>query len=185
MIQLRQDVVWVCDADGKRTPFDVMRLAASLNAAMHAAGITDPAMAEDLAKTAYTFTIENCDDQTIAAAEIVKLIVEVLPTIGLAAVAQMYLQRGHRLEIQLDRLMDDAGFELSFYRQLDHKLEIVGSRELQRVHLHGLRACVMRLRGVRRWNEGCRALADDIVGFVRQRVQQVGRAEPLHLEVTE
>jgi hypothetical protein len=55
------------------------------------------------------------------------------------------------------------------------------------VRLCGLRACVMQLRGARRWGAGCRQLAEEIITHVRSRVSGLRPegAEPLRLAVLE
>ena len=169
MIQLREDIVWVRGADDKLTPFDGSRLVASIQRA-----IGDELLAESIATAIYRHAR---DTQTIAAADIAELACAALTLFGLTDYAEAYRQRGQFAEIRLDQLTGDETFELGFYRQLDHELRALA--EPARLNLSGLRACVMRLRGARRWGESCRALADDIVSFVRDRVRQV------NIEVTE
>jgi hypothetical protein len=55
------------------------------------------------------------------------------------------------------------------------------------MEVNGLRACVMQLRGGRRWSEGCRRLAEEIVAHVRERVARVRppQAACLQLAVVE
>jgi len=169
MIQLREDIAWVCVADGKRTPFDNQQLIGSIQRA-----IGDQLLAESIANAIYRYA---CDTNTISTAEIAKLVVTALTLFGLADCANAYRHRDQFAEIRLDQLAGSEAFELGFYRQLDHALRSLTTPA--RLNLSGLRACVMRLRGAQRWGESCRTLADEIVGFVRDRIQQVS------IEVTE
>ena len=169
MIQLCDDIVWVRGADDRLTPFDSNRLVASIQRA-----IGDELLAESIATAIYRYARET---QTITAAAIAELAGAALTLFGLIDYAAAYRQRGQFAEIRLDQLAGGETFELGFYRQLDHALRALA--DPARLNLSGLRACVMRLRGARRWGESCRALADDIVGFVRDRVRQV------NIEVTE
>jgi len=163
MIQLREDIVWVRAADDTLTPFDGPRLTGSIQRA-----IRDQLLAESIATAIYRYA---CETQTICAAEIAELACAALTMFGLTECADAYRHRRRFAEIQLDQLAGSETFELGFYRQLDDELRALV--EPARLNLRGLRACVMRLRGARRWGESCRVLADDIVGFVRDRVQQV------------
>ena len=169
MSQLREDIAWVCAADGKRTPFDNQRLIGSIQRA-----IGDQLLAESIANAIYRYV---CDTNIVSAIEIAELVVTALRLFGLADCAEAYRHRDRFAEIRLDQLAGSEAFELGFYRQLDHALRSLTAPA--RLNLSGLRACVMRLRGAQRWGGSCQTLADEIVGFVRDRIQQVS------IEVTE
>ncbi|MEI8314069.1 MAG: ATP cone domain-containing protein [Verrucomicrobiota bacterium] len=169
MIQLREDIVWVRGADDRLTPFDSNRLVAAIQRA-----IGDELLAESIASAIYRHAR---DAHEITAADIAELTCAALTLFGLTNYADAYRRRRQFAEIRLDQLAGSETFELGFYRQLDRELRAL--TEPAQLNLCGLRACVMRLRGVRRWGDSCRALADDILGFVRDRVQLV------NLEVTE
>ena len=182
MIQPREDIAWVRAKDGRLTPFDADRLARSIQLACEFAGHSDDLLAESVASAVHGFTCE-CD--ALAAAEIAQIVHDVLTMLTCSDVARAYARRGEWLEIQLDEI---AGFELEFYRRLDTTLRTASSKEEMAVmHLRGLRACVMRLRGTRRWGDSCRLLADEIVDFVRGRVARTRTetAAMLRLEVLE
>jgi hypothetical protein len=185
MIQLREDIAWVRDSDGRLTPFDVERLALSIRSAVVLAGTAEQLLAESVASAIHLFTRDTCREQTIDATEVGELVNAVLTMLGLNDVALAYEQRQQWTQIRLDQLTESADFELGFYRRLDSKLMAVVDEELELVQLRGLRACVMRLCGARRWGDSCRALAEDIVGFVRDRVQRVNRSTALSVEVME
>ncbi len=163
MIQLREDIVWVRATDDTQTPFDGSRLAASIQRA-----IGDQLLAESISTAIYRYA---CDAATITVTEIAELTCAALMLFGLADCAEAYRRRDRFAEIRLDQLAGSETFELGFYRQLDHELRSV--TEAAQLNLTGLRACVMRLRGARRWGESCRTLADEIVSFVRDRVQKI------------
>ena len=172
MIQLREDIAWVRDRDGRLTPFDGTRLVVSIQRA-----IGDQLLAESIATAVHRYVCDGKPAEIITAAEVVELVCAALTMFNLTGCADAYRQRRQFAEIQLDQLASSETFELGFYRQLDHELRALV--EPARLNLRGLRACVMRLRGARRWGESCRALADEIVNFIRGRVRQVS------IEVTE
>jgi hypothetical protein len=185
MIQPREDIAWVRTADGRLTPFDADRLAKSIELACELTGHADQLLAESVAAAVYHYARECESDRTIAAAEIARIVLAVLETLTCEDAARAYARRSEWAEIRLDTM---SGFELEFYRQLDTALrEASGTEEMTMVHLRGLRACVMRLRGAQRWGQACRVLADEIVDFVRARASRArpARAGVLRLEMLE
>ena len=190
MIQSREDIAWVRGPDGRQTPFDVSRLEQSIQVACEFTGHADQLLAESVAAAVYHYTCLCETDRTIAAAEIARIVLSVLTELTCDDVARAYSRRGEWTEIRLDELAARANpvLELEFYRQLDAALRAAsGAEEMAMVHLRGLRACVMRLRGAHRWGRGCRALADDIVDFIRMRVVRTRPAQAgvLSLELLE
>ena len=185
MIQPREDIAWVRAKDGRLTPFDADRLAHSIQLACEFAGHSDNLLAESVASAVHRYACECERNHAIAAAEIAQIVLDVLTMLTCNDIARAYACRGEWLEIRLDEI---AGFELEFYRRLDATLRTAsGNEEMAVMHLRGLRSCVMRLRGTRRWGDSCRLLADEIVDFVRARVART-RAETaamLRLEVLE
>jgi hypothetical protein len=185
MIQLREDLAWVSADDGRLTPFDADRLIKSIEQACEFAGHADRLLAESVAAAVEHYALECESDHTIAAAEISRIVLAVLRALACEDIAHAYARRREWTEIRLDQI---SGFELEFYRQLDEALRAAsGAEETARMQLRGLRACVMRLRHARRWGTSCRALADEIVEFVRARVarSRPASAGALRMEVLE
>ncbi len=183
MILPRMDIAWVRGSDGRLTPFDLDRLARSVALACEFTGHSDRLLAESVAAAVHQYACECEPGRVIAAGEIERIVLGVLTALACEDVARAYASRREWAEIRLDQI---GGFELEFYRQLDEALRAASAtEEMAMVHLRGLRACVMRLRGARRWGDSCRALADEIVGFVRARVAgaRPATAGALSLEV--
>ena len=190
MIQAREDIAWVRDQDGRQTPFDMSRLEQSIQLACEFTGHADQLLAESVAAAVYHYTCDCETNRTITTAEIARIVLAILAELTCEDVARAYSRRGEWTEIRLDELVARASpvFELEFYHQLDAALRSISTaEEMAMVHLRGLRACVMRLRGAHRWGQGCRALADDIVDFIRMRVARTrpAQAGALSLELLE
>lgn len=187
MIQFHQDVAWVREPNGRSSPFDGARLGVSLQAAATVAGVVDLTLIESIVAVAHLYVCDCCPDRTTTPSEIVSLVVEMLSMLGMKDIARAYQQRGQWTQIKLDQMASAEDFELGFYNRLDARLRAVADAELELVQLSGLRACVMRLRGAQRWGAACRSLADEIVEFVRVRVEQVRptRSVALNVEVLE
>jgi hypothetical protein len=178
MIQIRDDIAWIRRADGRLTTLDADRLTGELTEAAAVAGVADWWLAEAVAAAVQRFVCDEITDRVVDAAELHQLVAVVLLALGHTAVAASYAHRHLRAEIRLDELAtrSGCGFELAFFRQLDAALTGVNGF----VQIHGLRSCVMQLRGARHWSAGCRQLADEIVGYVRQRLT---RAESRQLRL--
>src|ERR1700683_3577615 len=166
MIQVIEDMVWVKFEDGHMAPFDEQRLALSI---------------QDVGERAvHAYAVKCRSDSVIPSREIVEIVVAVLATLGFEKISEAYAGHEHCAAIHLNDLaarMGAAAFELEFFRQLDHELKAASDHRLSVIEVDGLRACVMQLRGARRWNSGCRKLAEEIVEYVRERVVRVRPAK--------
>ncbi len=74
----------------------------------------------------------------------------------------------------LSTLVGD-GLELLFFQRLRAELRRQLAPAPRLVRFYGLRPCVMRLAGARRWSPRCQALGDQIVDYLRTSL----RAEPI------
>lgn len=67
----------------------------------------------------------------------------------------------------LNQLVLEDGGELLFYAQLRDALRRQLDQSPRFVRFHGLRGCVKRLAGARRWSPRCNQLRDQIVDYLR------------------
>jgi len=74
------------------------------------------------------------------------------------------------VEADLQKLasLSDEAFELTFFPRLRAELRSRLQLSPQVLHFRGLRSCVFRLTGARRWTHRCRNLEEQIVSFLRQ-----------------
>jgi len=88
-------------------------------------------------------------------------------------------------EFSLSQLAFASGqnSELFFFPELRHELRRILERTPRVIRFHGLRACVKHLAGATKWTARCRALEDQIVGFLRQCALCEPRAEKLGLVI--
>ena len=189
MIKALEDIAWVKFEDGRMAPFDEQRLALSIQDVAERAGHPDWWLAESVAAAVHAYAIKCRSDGVIPSREIVEIVVAVLATLGFEKISQAYAGDKHSAAIHLNDLAvrEGAAFELEFFRQLDQALAAASDRRLSVIEVDGLRACVMQLRGARRWTAGCRKQAEEIVDYVRERVVQVrpAKAACLRLAVVE
>lgn len=185
MIRLQEDIVWVKFEDGHMVPFDEQRLALSIQSVAERAGHSDWWLAESVAAAVHAYAVKCRTDGVIPTREIVEIVVAVLSTLGFKKISQAYARHEHSAAIHLNDLATCGGaaFELEFFRQLDRELRAASDRRLSVIEVDGLRACVMQLRGARRWNSGCRKLAEEIIEYVRERVVRVRPAQAANLKL--
>jgi hypothetical protein len=74
-----------------------------------------------------------------------------------------------RVELALDGMVshDDPALESGFLPRLRQELQRCLEAAPPLVRVTGLRRCVKRLSGTRRWNRRCQRLRDQIVAYVR------------------
>jgi hypothetical protein len=75
------------------------------------------------------------------------------------------------------------GGELAFFVRLRQHLQDELRAGPATIRFCGLRSCVKRLLGRRRWTAQCQSYADEIVAFLRACLQADCRASPCALEV--
>ena len=132
-------------------------------------------LAEEVAFAIYRYTCERREHSIIDHTEISKFVESLLSLLGFEEMACVYALKNRCLKLQFDEIMVQASpiFELVLYRQLDRLLENVMERDIASLHLAGLRTCVMRVCGVRRWSRGCQTLSYEILEHVRARMGQL------------
>jgi len=171
MILVHDDTVWVRLEDGGLVAFAPGRLAGCIRRAAGCWADAGDDMADWIAAAVQDYGRRHAPARTLTPAAIAEMVEAVLAMLGFEDWATAYRGRRGAAEIRLDELaaVEGAGFELAFYRRLDRALAGVLQQTAARVQVRGLRACVLRLRGARRWTPRCRRLADDIVHHVCAR----------------
>ncbi len=189
MIQLQDDIAWVKFADGRLAPFDEHRLALSIQKVAEHTGDSDWWLAESIAAAVHVYAVKSRSDGVIPSSEIAEIVATVLSTLGYQRVSEAYSGHAGHVAIHLNELAGrrSTAFELEFFQRLDRALGAAANRRFLVIEVDGLRACVMQLRGARRWTAGCRRFAEDIVDYVRERVARVRppQAAGLKLAVVE
>lgn len=69
------------------------------------------------------------------------------------------------------------GGELLFFPRLREEMRTQLSQSPRLMRFNGLHDCVKRLVGARRWCDRCRAMSDQIVGYLRQCLDENHRAD--------
>jgi len=170
MIALSSDYLLFELATGENVPFSAEMISVELVDAKD--GGFDEQFVQEAAKGVFHYFKHEMGCETITVGEFAAALEKVLR--GLSPKFPRRAQWGrtgaHVTESDLGRLAAEsgAGCELFFFPLLREEMR----RQLQQtprlLRFRGLRECVMKLTGARRWSQPCSALADQIVGYLRQ-----------------
>ncbi len=128
------------------------------------------------------FKVER-QQTVVTIAEFTAALEEVLRSLGLivtsTAAKPAPALAGPVAETSLDDLAVETGDggELLFFPRLREEMRQQLSQSPRLVRFNGLHDCVKRLVGARRWCDRCRAMSDQIVGYLRQCLDENHRAD--------
>ncbi len=84
-----------------------------------------------------------------------------------------------KAESDLNELAEAVnGVELLFFTELRRAMRAQLRNGPSTLHFRGLRACVKRLSGARRWSNRCQALRDQIVAYLRDCLEAEAGEKP-------
>jgi hypothetical protein len=138
-------------------------------------------LAEHVAESVTTYLRLRCEDSVVALPRLEKAVVSVLQVIGYAEIASRFVPDPPIIQVSLPQLAIEAGagFELSFFQLLRHRLHQLCSEDIHYIELVGLQPCVKFLCARKAWSRDCTMLQEEIVAFVREQL----RAAPLRHEI--
>lgn len=177
MIQFRSDCLMLQKSNGEMVPCSIEDVSVEL------VGIkseqVDPGMVQQAVGAVLFYFQKDLGRMVVTVAEFTEALEQVLRGLGFdferIADDSIPLQVART---DLYELTDPERetVELFFFQRLRDELrrQLRNSPQPQVLRLEGLRKCVKRLTGARRWNTRCRQLRDQIVGHVRQCVESEG-----------
>jgi hypothetical protein len=179
MITLGRDCLLFQLANGEMVPFSAEMI--SVEFASDSARLLDPEVADHAAKAVFHYFKSELGRQSVTTEEFAEAMQKVLRGLKIGADAEPE-PGGTRSVIESDlcelaREAGDGG-ELMFFPKLRNELR----QHLQQcpsvLRYRGLRACVKHIAGTRRWTSRCRALEEQIIGFLRECAgAETGRGE--------
>ena len=137
---------------------------------------------EAAAAVLHYFKIER-KQTVVTIAEFTTALEDVLRSLGLIANSPKAKSApalaGSVAETSLAALAAETGEggELLFFPRLREEMRQQLSQSPRLVRFNGLHDCVKRLVGARRWCDRCRAMSDQIVGYLRQCLDENHRAD--------
>ena len=137
---------------------------------------------EAAAAVLHYFKVER-KQNIVTIAEFTAALEEVLRGLGLVMASGEPMSAHHLAgpvtESSLDTLAEQTGDggELLFFQRLREEMRQQLSQSPRLVRFNGLHDCVKRLVGARRWCDRCRAMSDQIVGYLRQCLDENHRTD--------
>lgn len=165
-------------------PGDGEWLEAGLRRAAREAGRDEWWPAGDVARGILGWLRDSFPGTVITLEELSVRVRSTLENIGYEEIAARLHLAPPRLDVSLHDLAREAGggFELEFFRLLEARLNELESLGVRTVILTNRRDGVKHLRRAKYWTRSCRALEQEILQFLRVRVERAGRGR---VEVTE
>ena len=179
MIALASDHLLCKLPNGDTVPFSPENIIIEIEA--DTAALFDSEFIHHASNAVFHFFRHELKRETISMAEFAEALEKVLSGFALGVAAKgKARQPVSVLGSELTLLAEESGkdSELFFFSNLRAELR----RQLKQapgiVRFRGLRSCVKRLTGARRWNSRCRKLQDQIVDYLRECLH----AEPTDAE---
>jgi hypothetical protein len=153
---------------GESVPFSAEHIAIEVSGDTTA--LFDSEFVRHAANAVFRYFKYELDRRTVSVSEFAEALEKVLS--GFAsrtlAIKESRASRGV-LESDLHRLANESGkdSELFFFSGLRAELRRQLGRSPRMVRFRGLRGCVKRLTGARRWSGRCRQLEEEIVDYLR------------------
>ena len=181
MIQLHSHCLVFETANGEHIPCSVEDVSVEVIGEA-VAQLDHEVVKEAAAAVLYYFKVER-QQNIVTIAEFTAALEEVLRELGLTVTSPEPKPAaelaGPVTETSLATLAVETseGGELLFFPRLREEMRQQLSQSPRLVRFNGLHDCVKRLVGARRWCDRCRAMSDQIVGYLRQCLDENHRAD--------
>jgi hypothetical protein len=168
MIQLHQDYLLFQTTSGDSIPCSVELVAIELVG--DAATTLNPELLREAAAAVLHYFKHDLGRSSVSVADFAAVLERVLKTFGLDVKpsAEANLQTGGVFDLRQLTGESDEAFELAFFTQLRDELRKRLTESPRMLQVRGLRACVKRLLGAKRWSYRCQVLNDQIVDYLRR-----------------
>ena len=165
MIALHSDCLMFQLANGESVPCSADMICVEVTG--HGDIVLDPDLLRHATASVFHYFKVELARQTVTVGEFAGALEKVLQRLGLAIHAGTVESRGGIAEADLRHLAGECGAELFFFPRLREELRFQLSQSPQLLRFRGLRGCVKRLAGARRWSLRCEKMQDQIVEYLR------------------
>jgi hypothetical protein len=167
MIALANDYLLFKLSSGERIPFSVEMI--SIEFAGDTSTLFDHDFVKQAVRAVFFYFKQELDRQVVTVGEFAEALEKVLQGFAQAAKAPVRAQNRRVIRADLGELacQSENCSELFFFPRLREQLRANLRQEPRELHFDGLRPCVKRLAGARRWSLRCQILQDQIVEFLR------------------
>lgn len=169
MITLAKDCLLFQLANGEKVPFSAEMISVELTD--ETARWFGPELASNAAKAVFHYFKSELGRQSVTAEEFASAMERVLKGFKIHEDPETTRNTERPvIESDLWKLAREAGngCELLFFPKLRDELRHHLRQSPRVLRFHGLRPCVKQIAGARRWTPRCRALGEQIVGFLRE-----------------
>jgi len=172
MIAPRDEMPLVQFEGGEALAFDPGWLTRRLVCAAEKAGYPQWWLAEHVSASVSNYLRYRYEGNVLTAPRLADAVASVLQVIGYAEVARHFEPGPPPAQISLLELAKKAGsgYELAFFELLSRSMAQLLAIRTAYFELRDLELCVKTLRTRKIWSSECRALRDDIVSFLRERL---------------
>jgi len=183
MIALGQNFLVFRLASGESLPLSAEMVSADIMASTPSS--FDSEFVNNAASAVFYYYKEELGRQTVTLGEFAQTLEKVLKGFEPANSADSVKRESQVQESDLCRLADESGggCELFFFPRLRDELRHQLKESPRVLRFRGLRRCVKRLAGARRWSTRCQSLQDRIVEYLRECVSVENRDRELALVV--
>jgi hypothetical protein len=168
MIALQSDHLIFQLTNGESIPCSVEMI--SIEIAGNSEGLLDADTLRQAAAGVFHYFKVELERQSVTVGEFAQALEKALHGLGLTLYADQPAPEKNLCEADLGELAHEAAenLELFFFPRLRHELRTQLRHSPRVLRFRGLRGCVKRLAGARRWSPRCEQMQAQIVGYLRQ-----------------
>lgn len=167
MIRLRDDCLLFQTSDGELIPCSAEIVAIEMVASGSA---LDPQLVHQAASAVLHYFKHDLKRQQVTVHEFSLALEKILRGFGFSVIMEGESPASaERRPTDLEAIFTENGgaFELGFFGGVRAELRRIVADQPEVVSFSGLRACVKRILGRKRWSRGCENLSDQIVDYLR------------------
>lgn len=181
MIQMHEDYLFFETSTGETIPCSAELVAIELVGG--ASCTLDPEIIRQAAYAVLHYFKYDLGRNCVSVADFSRALERVLVGLGVKVSPSSEEQPKHEI-CDLRQMTDPNGtLELAFFAHLRRELRTRLKRSPQLLLFEGLRACVKRMLGAKRWSCRCQELNDQIVEYLRQCLSSDARSSSCGLVV--
>ena len=175
MIQMAEDCLVFHTADGESIPYSADMISVEIMG--DKASLFDSEYIQHAAAAVFHYFRDELGRESVSVAEFSMALEKILRGFNLATGAQTGEPLRRVLNSDLSQLVAESAEagELYFFPRLRDELRAQLSHSPQLLCFEGLRECVKKLAGARRWSNRCQSLHDQIVEYLRSCMTQETR----------
>jgi hypothetical protein len=173
MIAYLEELPLIRFPDGRVWRYESSWLTESLALAAETVG-QESWLAPHVAQGVEAYLRRDVQEDILPLADLEAIVRRALCAVGFPEIANAYesIPPPTRFSLLDLALAAGSGFELLFFQILSRRLQEAVEAGSRRIACEDLRDCVKVLRGAKHWRSDCRGLHEEIIDFVRERLEK-------------